>query len=223
MAGIEAGKTWSRIGAEVAPTDSAAPGVWGDLNEVAENVGAGTWPTHIKGTMEFIAEFVAGGYPGVSGDISFTSIPQTYRTLRVVMANGKRAAAGNTLGLTFNGDSTTGNYSNSQFYNYQVNSSFESGSAISSFTPANDGPDDQGSCFWMADIMNYSDASVGTAAQIHYGFHQSTLVTGGASGIIALGYNQTSAVTSLTLKSPAGANYYFFEPTVVALFGIGIV
>ena len=69
--------------------------------------------------------------------------------------------------------------------------------------------------------MNYSDASVGTAAQIHYGFAQDN--SSGATGIIALGYNQNSAVTSLELKSPAGANYYFFEPTVVALFGIGIV
>ena len=43
-AGIESGKAWSRIGAEVAPTGSAAPGVWGDLNEVAENIGAGNWP-----------------------------------------------------------------------------------------------------------------------------------------------------------------------------------
>ena len=169
-------------------------------------------------TMELISELVAGGYPGVSGDISFTLIPQTYRTMRVVMANGKRAAAATTLGMTFNGDSTTGNYSNSQFYNTGSNTTFGTGSAYDSFTPANDGPTAAGSCFWMADIMNYADASVGTAAQIHYGFAQNGT---GATGIIALGYNQTSAVTSLTLVSPAGANYYFFQPTVVALFGIG--
>jgi hypothetical protein len=170
-------------------------------------------------TMEFIAEFVAGSSPGVSGDITFTSIPQTYRTLRVVMANGKRAAATELLGMTFNGDSTTGNYSNSQFYNILSKSTFETGSSIASFYPANDGPYASGSAFWIADIMNYSDASVGTAAQIHYGFAQDH--SSGATGIIAFGYNQTSAVTSLTLKSPAGANYYFITPTVVSLFGIG--
>ena len=56
MTGIEAGKTWSRIGAEVAPTSSAASGVWGSLNEVSGYVGAGTWPAPYFG-----AGFVAGG------------------------------------------------------------------------------------------------------------------------------------------------------------------
>ena len=59
MAGIEAGKTWSRIGAEVAPTSSAASGVWGDLNEVAENVGAGTWPAP-QGDYEAISTVQSG-------------------------------------------------------------------------------------------------------------------------------------------------------------------
>lgn len=49
MAGIASGKPWSRIGAEPAPTSAAAPGVWGDLNEVSENVAAGTWPAPPSG------------------------------------------------------------------------------------------------------------------------------------------------------------------------------
>ena len=69
MTGISAGKTWSRIGAEVAPTSSDASGVW-QMQEVAENVGAGTWPTHVKGTMEFIAQYVADGS---TGEFEFTS------------------------------------------------------------------------------------------------------------------------------------------------------
>jgi hypothetical protein len=220
MAGIEAGKTWSRIGAEVAPTDSAASGVWGDLNEVAENVGAGTWPTHIKGTMELIAEFVGGSYPGVSGDVAFTGIPQTYRSLRIVMANGKRAAAGDTFGLTFNGDTTTANYSYCGFYNTSTNATYSTMSSYASYTTGNTGPTAAGSCFWTADITNYADSSVGTAAQIEQGFQQAGT---GAAGFSAFGYNQTSAVTSLTLRTTtAGSNYYFFEPTVVALYGIGL-
>ena len=43
MTGIEAGKTWSRVGPEVAPTSSSASGVW-TLQECSENQGAGTWP-----------------------------------------------------------------------------------------------------------------------------------------------------------------------------------
>ena len=220
MTGISAGKTWSRIGAEVAPTSSAASGVW-QMQEVAENVGAGTWPTHIKGTMELIGEFTASSYPGTSGEISFTSIPQTYRSLRVVMSNGKRASSSGGTGLTFNADSTTSNYSYSEFYNTGSNSTFETGSSYQMYMPANSVPTSAGSSFWMADIMNYSDASVGTSAQIQYGGAQDN--SSGATGIISFGYNQTSAVTSLQLKSDAGGGYYFIAPTVVALFGIGIV
>ena len=43
MTGIEAGKTWSRIGPEVAPTSSSASGVW-TLQEYSENQGANSWP-----------------------------------------------------------------------------------------------------------------------------------------------------------------------------------
>ena len=67
MAGIEAGKTWSRIGAEVAPTSSAASGVWGDLNEVAENVGAGTWPAPFFGAWSHHGPFL--GTMGLQGAI----------------------------------------------------------------------------------------------------------------------------------------------------------
>ena len=56
MTGISAGKTWSRIGAEVAPTSSAASGVW-QIGEVAENVGAGTWPAPAE-DYEVIAQYL---------------------------------------------------------------------------------------------------------------------------------------------------------------------
>jgi len=52
VTGIEAGKTWSRIGPEVAPTLSSASGVW-TLQENAENQGAGTWPNPPIGWMAY--------------------------------------------------------------------------------------------------------------------------------------------------------------------------
>ena len=79
MTGISAGKTWSRIGAEVAPTSSAASGVW-QMQEVAENVGAGTWPAPKAGTFEPIAT-IGSGY----SNYTFTSIPQTYQDLEIRM------------------------------------------------------------------------------------------------------------------------------------------
>jgi len=48
VTGIAAGKTWSRIGPEVAPTSSSASGVW-TLQEYSENQGAGTWPNPTLG------------------------------------------------------------------------------------------------------------------------------------------------------------------------------
>lgn len=50
MTGIEAGKTWSRIGPEVAPTSSSASGVW-LLNEVAEN--QANWPQPPTGFLAY--------------------------------------------------------------------------------------------------------------------------------------------------------------------------
>lgn len=84
MTGISAGKTWSRIGAEVAPTDSAASGVW-QMQEVAENVGAGTWPAPAAGVFECIAKETVSGSSTTS--VEFTSIPaSTYDNIEVVVS-----------------------------------------------------------------------------------------------------------------------------------------
>ena len=81
MTGIEAGKTWSRIGAEVAPTSSAASGVWGSLNEVSGYVGAGTWPAPYEAGYNFFGTASAS-----SGQlITFTNIPQDAQDLFIMM------------------------------------------------------------------------------------------------------------------------------------------
>jgi len=84
VTGISAGKTWSRIGAEVAPTSSAASGVW-QMQEVAENVGAGTWPAPAAGVFECIAKETVSGSSTTS--VEFTSIPaSTYDNIEVVIS-----------------------------------------------------------------------------------------------------------------------------------------
>ena len=70
MSGIAAGKPWSRIGVETAPTSSAAPGVWGDLNEIAEYVGAGNWATIKVDGFEKIGSTNAGG----TSEVTFLSL-----------------------------------------------------------------------------------------------------------------------------------------------------
>ena len=44
-------------------------------------------------TMEFIAK--VGPADGSTNTVSFTSIPQTYRNLRLVMSNGRRDSSSN--------------------------------------------------------------------------------------------------------------------------------
>ena len=76
MTGIASGKTWSRIGPEVAPTDSAASGVW-TLQEYSENQGATTWPNpYIPGYILF-----ATVQPSGAGPITISNIPQGARDL----------------------------------------------------------------------------------------------------------------------------------------------
>ena len=101
MAGIEAGKTWSRIGAETAPTDSAAAGVWGDLNEVAENVGAGTWPAPKYSQYEYIAGHT---FDGSTSSYTFSGIPQTYNRLRRISCDLGQSSSIATPRLQLYGD-----------------------------------------------------------------------------------------------------------------------
>lgn len=112
-AGIESGKTWSRIGAEVAPTSSAAPGVWGDLNEVAENVGAGNWPVPAVEGFEKIGSTDAGG----STEVTFTGIDSSkYQTYMVVWKTIMNTTQLDNR-LRLNGtDSSSGNIYQSNWY-----------------------------------------------------------------------------------------------------------
>lgn len=86
MTGISAGKTWSRIGAEVAPTSSAASGVW-QMQEVAENVSGGTWPEPKDGWF-----YIFNYQPGTYGT--------TARGLGVNSSTGQLALAGTSYNPT---------------------------------------------------------------------------------------------------------------------------
>ena len=93
MTGIEAGKTWSRIGAEVAPTSSAASGVWGSLNEVSGYVGAGTWPAPFFGAAYFGGGMNASNSRESTID-KFTFPDDTRSTLGTGLTVGRAYLAG---------------------------------------------------------------------------------------------------------------------------------
>jgi hypothetical protein len=78
MTGIEAGKTWSRIGPQVAPTSASASGVW-QIQEASEYIGAETWPVP-AGPVVLLGETHSLGSVAT---YTFGSIPQTYKALEL--------------------------------------------------------------------------------------------------------------------------------------------
>ena len=105
MTGIAAGKTWSRIGPEVAPTSSSASGVW-LINEVAENLGAGTWPNPTE-DFELVATQTLSS---AASTITFNSIPQTYMNLQLVVRAAARGTYGEVSNLRYNSSTDNNDY-----------------------------------------------------------------------------------------------------------------
>ena len=151
MTGISAGKTWSRIGAEVAPTSSASSGVW-QMQEVAENVGAGTWPSPQLEGFEKIGSTNAGG----STSVTFTGIDSTkYQTYMVVW---KTINTTTTLDnrVRLNGtDSSSGNIYQSNWYYVSNSSDYHSNQNAETYpmvggTPKGAGDDQVFSQTWIS-------------------------------------------------------------------------
>lgn len=216
MAGIEAGKTWSRIGAEVAPTSSAASGVWGDLNEVAENVGAGTWPAP-QAAYQFIAK--VGPMDGTTTSVSFTSVPQTYRHLRLVVSGARRTTYTDGIYINFNSSASVSDYGWQVMYQSTPGGGPAGSANWGSWPPYGDFPDNTNSSSGVWDFGNYSDASVGTSIQWAWG---ADVFNGGLQQIGASNWVTAAAVTQIDLISNnTTANYLLEAPTTVSLFGIG--
>ena len=112
MAGIEAGKTWSRIGAEVATTSSAACGVWGDLNEIAENVGAETWPMPKEGFLWTMY------YDGASQNLFGYGVTANSAGTKILVSGTSYKTGVNNSAAWFEMDISTGAFSSTypQFY-----------------------------------------------------------------------------------------------------------
>jgi hypothetical protein len=213
MASPGYGDNGSVIGPANTPTTSAASGVW-SLGELAEAERDGIWPAP-KTTMEFIAK--VGPMNGTTNAVSFTSIPQTYRNLRIVMSNARRDNSSNAgISIQYNSDVTAANYG------WQV--MYALGGATSAqkaayFPPYGDMPNSQNSGYCIWDIGQYSDSSVGTTCQWQAG---TDVRNNGATLAGANGYEVASAVTQIdVVSSYTTSGYYFEAPTTFALFGIG--
>ena len=233
MAGIESGKTWSRIGAEVAPTSSAASGVW-QIQEVAENVGAGTWPAPMEAY-----ELLSTTTVSVATDtISIGTIPQDYRDLKMVVRAASRLTYGEFAFVQLNGDSTGGNY---RLYYYGATANGASTGtyeAVHFATSATRMPYGD----WPKGSNSRGSLNERNAAEFHIPNYTAPSATSGtgvycfASGInniaspnnsqffqwSGLTWTGTTAVTSINIYATQTGSAYLFQPnTQVSLYGIG--
>tara|TARA_Y100000361_G_scaffold153590_1_gene175815 strand:- start:1339 stop:1908 length:570 start_codon:yes stop_codon:yes gene_type:complete len=165
--------------------------------------------------MEAIAKVVMDG-TGVT--VSFTSIPQTYRHLRIVMANGRRDSSGN-LGmyLVFNSNTTVGDYGGW----LQMNAGPSVTRADHYWPPYGDIPSTTNSSGAVWDVPDYANASIGHNTQWQYG---ADISNSGYRGIGTTNWHPSSsaAITQIDVTSSgSSAGDYLEAPTTFTLFGIG--
>ena len=215
MAGIEAGKTWSRIGAQVAPTEDAASGVW-QLNEVAEYEGAGTWPQPPE-EYEVIARYLGDSTSTV---ITFNNIPQNYRHLRIVMGPWIRDSQGASMSFMINNDNTQANYG---VWGIRSNWDQAGGAGQNNYSSWGDLPTYEHGTFGQMDIPGYSNTAIGGSVQTFLGGRIFGSGIGGYFGFGGQGYDQAGAITRLDFfyMYSTGTNYDYRAPSTVTLFGIG--
>lgn len=234
MTGIEAGKTWSRIGPQVAPTSSAASGVW-QLNEVAEYQGAGTWPQPL-GDYELFSTTTVG--TDVQS-ITIGSIPQTHRDLKIVVRAATTDTVSDTTWIQPNADTTTANYKLFALENTKSGSG--AGSQTYTFYSNGTGQHPRGT--WPQGssgrgslnertaletyIPNYTNAGVATSGTVMHTIsaannNMASPPNNNFLGISASTVNASAAITSITIIEPqANAIYYYDTGTQVSLYGIG--
>ncbi|MBV29458.1 MAG: hypothetical protein CL504_02370 [Actinobacteria bacterium] len=166
--------------------------------------------------MEFIQKI--GPMDGTTTAVSFTSIPQKYRHLRIVMANGRRDSSGNAgIYLAFNTNTTIGDYGGW----LQMHAGPSITLADHYWPPLGDIPSTTNSSAAVWDIADYANASVGHSTQWQYAADQ---FNSGYRGIGTTNWHPSSlaAITQIDVTSDyTSSGYYLEAPTTFTLFGIG--
>ena len=219
MTGIAAGKTWSRIGPEVAPTSSSASGVW-TLQEYSENQGANTWPNPVESAFEWLAGFTGNG----STDLyTFSNIPQTYGALKLVVSMATNSGNPVQPWMRVNG-------SNVLYYNMMYNytpggTSWGGGSGIDQnrVRSLNGGASNAtvpNPYILEYDFQGYSKTNLCSPIQLIWGVTSGASSSTNSSQQQAVYRNGTPAYTSITLSTETGENYRV--GTTMNLFGEAI-
>lgn len=220
MTGIASGKTWSRIGPEVAPTDSAASGVW-LLNEVSEN--QANWPQPVQSAFEWLAGFTANGS---TDTYTFSNIPQTYGALKLVVSMATNSGNPVQPWMRVNGSSSANPGYYNMMYNYTPGgTSWGGGSGIDQNRVRSlNGGASNGTVpnpyILEYDFQGYSKTNLCSPIQLIWGVTSGASSSTNSSQQQALYRNGTPAYTSITLATETGE--YYRVGTTMNLFGEAI-
>jgi hypothetical protein len=233
MTGIEAGKTWSRIGPQVAPTSSAASGVW-QIQEASEYIGAGTWPEPPKDYELFSTTNVTTDVQSVT----ISSIPQTHRDLKLVIRAATTATVSDTTWIQLNGDTTQANY---KLFCLE-NTKSGSGAGSQTYTHFSYGTGQHPRGTWPQGssgrgslnertaletyIPNYKNAGLALSGTL---MHTTSAANNNMAsppnnnflGISASTINASAGITSIKIIEPQANAIYYYDVLNISLYGIG--
>lgn len=160
------------------------------------------------GSFESIA--TASG-TGLSGTITFSSIPSTYKSLQVRI-NCLLVTAGNSINLQFNGD-TGANYTRHRLYGNGSTVTADAATALSQAGLTATGGELLYPTAIMSDVVDYASTTKNKTVRTFSGID--TNATGGVHLLSNL-WSNTSAITSVTVLSASS----FATSTTISLYGI---
>ena len=174
-----------------------AIGTAGQVLQVNSGATAPEWATFSPGGMTLIN---TGGTTLTGASVTIGSIPGTYKNLELIVVNFKPANDGAALALRFNSDSTASRYFTNETFGKPGAINFNSSEIYVS--EGSDNTDAQG--ILRLDIPDYANATTWKYLT-SFGITNSTATsTQGRSNMTSGGYNQTGAITGITLIPSAG-------------------
>jgi hypothetical protein len=159
--------------------------------------GVPAWTTISAGGMTLIN---SGGTTLTGASITISSIPGTYKNLQLFVENFKPATDGQALMLRFNSDAGANRHFTNESFGKPAAISFNSTSIVCS--ESSDNTTAQG--LITINIPDYANATTWKFITSFGITNDATTSTNARSNMTTGGYNQTGAITDITLFSSSG-------------------
>ena len=173
--------------------------------------------------MEEIAVYTADATNSI---ITFNSIPQTYRNLRMVLRSARTAAYGSAFQVHYNNSSYASSYNTLAIGNGNAASYIEGAKATSNRSPTIIGDTilpTENTGYWVWDLPNYCTAGKKKVSLVRIGA-KGINAGGGFQSLFQHTYNYTTAISRIDITHYGGAaasNYLLKVPMTATLYGIG--